>query len=251
MSARLKFTVAYRGASFAGWQSQKHANTIQDHLEKAFARITGKDVRVHGAGRTDAGVHALAQVAHVDLPNEKFGVERWTSALNGVLPPGIRVLRCAIVSSTFHARFAAKGKVYRYRIWAAPAFSPFELDRAWHVCGPLDFETMKMAARSLVGRHDFAAFAANRGSRQPDSMRTIRSVKLRRSGPLITIEFDGDGFLYRMVRLMVGAIVHCGLGKSKVGDIRARLASPGTGRVGFAAPAGGLFLVRVRVLRLL
>ena len=113
MSARLRFTVAYDGTLFAGWQSQTHANTIQDELEKAFEEITRGKLRVHGAGRTDAGVHALAQVGHADLPNEKFSAARWVSALNAVLPLGIRVSRCAFVASTFHARFSAKGKVYR------------------------------------------------------------------------------------------------------------------------------------------
>jgi tRNA pseudouridine38-40 synthase len=246
MSARLKFTLAYDGVSFAGWQSQKHTNTIQDQLEKAFEQIAGKNLRVHGAGRTDAGVHALAQVAHVDLPNEKFSAARWTSALNAVLPSGIRVSRCAFVASTFHARFSAKGKVYRYRIWTAPVFSPFELNRAWHVRGPLDFETTVAAAQSFVGTHDFAAFAANRGRLEPNTVRTIRSVKVRRIGPLITIDFDGGGFLYKMVRLMVGAIVRCGSGKSDLGEIQASLISPRISRLGFAAPAEGLFLVRVR-----
>lgn len=246
MSARLKFTVAYDGASFAGWQSQTHTNTIQDQLERALEQIMGEKLRVHGAGRTDAGVHALAQVAHTDLPNEKFPAARWTSALNAVLPCGIRVSRCVFVASTFHARFSAKGKVYRYRIWTAPVFSPFEINRAWHVRAPLDFKTTVAAARSFIGTHDFAAFAANRGRVEETTVRTIRSAKIRRAGPLITIEFDGDGFLYRMVRLMVGAIVRCASGKSNVSDIQANLISPRTSRLGFAAPAEGLFLVRVR-----
>jgi len=245
MSARLKFTVAYDGVSFAGWQSQKHTNTIQDHLEKAFEKIAGKNFRVHGAGRTDAGVHALAQVAHIDLPNEKFPATRWTSALNAILPPEIRISRCAFVSSTFHARFSAKGKIYRYRIWTGPVFSPFERNRAWYVRAPLDFKTIVTAAQSFTGTHDFAAFAANRGRVEPDTLRTIRSANARRTGSLIAIDFDGDGFLYKMVRLMVGAIVHCASGKSTVSEIKASLIAPRS-RLGFAAPAEGLFLVRVR-----
>ena len=246
MSARLRFTVAYDGTLFAGWQSQTHTNTIQDQLEKAFEKIAGGKLRVHGAGRTDAGVHALAQIAHADLPNEKFSAARWVSALNAVLPPGIRVSRCAFVASTFHARFSAKGKVYRYRIWTAPVLSPFELNRAWHVRAPLDRKIMMTAAQTFVGTHNFAAFAANRGRLEASTVRTIRTAKVRRTGPLITIDFDGDGFLYRMVRLMVGAIVPCASGKSNLSEVRAALISPGTSRLGFAAPAEGLFLVRVR-----
>ena len=246
MSARLKFTIAYDGGTFAGWQSQKHTNTIQDQLEKAFEQITGKSLRVHGAGRTDAGVHALAQVAHVDLPNEKFSATRWTSALNAVLPPQIRVSRSIFVTSNFHARFSAKGKVYRYRIWNDPVLAPLELGRAWHLREPLATEAATASARLFVGTHDFAAFSANRGNRAETTVRTIRSVKLRRAGSLITIEFDGDGFLYKMVRLMVGAIVRAASGKRSVEDIRNSLVSPGVARVGFAAPAYGLYLVRVR-----
>src|SRR5215813_4837385 len=120
MSRRLKLILAYDGAPFPGWQSQSHRNTVQDHLERAFERVTGGAVRLHGAGRTDAGVHALAQCTHVDLANKFLPRQRWVKALNALLPPGIRVLRCRYVSNDFHARLLAKGKIYRYRIWNAP-----------------------------------------------------------------------------------------------------------------------------------
>src|SRR4029453_3474190 len=114
MSRRLKLIVAYNGTPFAGWQSQSHRNTIQDHLERAFERVLGKPVRVHGAGRTDAGVHALAQCAHADLPNDRLSGAYWIEALNALLPLTIRVLRCQYVSNDFHARLSAKGKIYCY-----------------------------------------------------------------------------------------------------------------------------------------
>src|SRR5881394_3446198 len=129
MGSRLKLIVSYDGASFSGWQSQTNRNTIQDHLESALQRICSKPVRIHGAGRTDAGVHALAQCAHVDLLDERFSAARWTEVLNALLPPAIRVLRCRYVSKDFHARLSAKGKIYRYRIWSAPVLPPFE-----HAC---------------------------------------------------------------------------------------------------------------------
>src|SRR5438876_11798083 len=141
MSRRLKMIIAYDGVPFSGWQSQSHRNTIQDHLERAFERVTGKLVRVHGAGRTDAGVHALAQCAHVDLPSRRYEPGRWVSALNGILPSTIRVMKCRFVSDAFHARFSAKGKTYRYRIWNAAVLPPFERDRAWHGANPLDFDS--------------------------------------------------------------------------------------------------------------
>src|SRR6188472_728200 len=126
MPHRLRFTVAYDGATFAGWQSQANGNTIQDRLEAAFATFARKPARVHGAGRTDAGVHALAQSAHVDLPSAAIPAWQWVEALNGALPPTIRVMACRWVSPKFHARFSATGKVYRYRIWNGAVLPPLE-----------------------------------------------------------------------------------------------------------------------------
>ncbi|MDQ6807966.1 MAG: tRNA pseudouridine(38-40) synthase TruA [Verrucomicrobiota bacterium] len=245
---RLRFIVAYDGSQFAGWQSQANGNAIQDHLERAFASICGTEVRVHGAGRTDSGVHALAQSAHVDLPSRRFTAERWVSAANAGLPPAIRVLNCRYVPDSFHARFSARGKVYRYRIWNDRVLPPFESGRAWHVASPLDYDAMTAAARLFAGEHDFAGFAANRGSAVETTVRIISSVRISLAGRAITMQFDGNGFLYKMVRLIVGAIVQAGLGKSSVAEILARL-RPGGGRSKggrFVAPAGGLILVRVR-----
>jgi tRNA pseudouridine38-40 synthase len=245
MSRRLKLIIAYDGAPFAGWQSQSHRNTVQDHLERAFERVTGGAVRIHGAGRTDAGVHALAQCAHIDvlkfLPSD-----RWIKALNALLPSAIRVLRCRCASQDFHARLSAKGKIYRYRIWNAPVLPPFEYRRVWHVPQPLDLKVMKSAAKYFVGTHDFAAFAAKRGKPEPSTIRTINSVRVHLKGPCVTIEFDGDGFLYKMVRLLVGALVKCTLGKMRIEEITSRLHSGKVGSARFAAPAEGLYLVRVR-----
>jgi len=259
MSRRLKLIVAYDGAPFAGWQSQSHRNTVQDHLECAFERITGGVVRVHGAGRTDAGVHAFAQCAHVDLSNKFLPADRWIEALNALLPSAIRVLRCRYVSKDFHARLSAKAKIYRYRIWTAPILPPFEDRRAWHIAQPLDLNILKSAAKHFVGTHDFAAFAANRGKSgrrgdtdssrgeaEPSRIRTINSVRVRKKGPCITIEFDGNGFLYKMVRLMVGALMKCALGEMRIEEIKSRLHSSKLGSARFAAPAEGLYLVRVR-----
>jgi len=245
MPPRLKLIVAYDGAPFAGWQSQSHRNTVQDYLERAFERVTGRAERIHGAGRTDAGVHALAQCAHLDVL--KFlPADRWIKALNALLPPGIRVLRCRYVSQDFHSRLSAKGKIYRYRIWTAPILPPFAYSRAWHIARPLDLKILKSAAKHFVGTHDFAGFAANRGKPERTTVRTINSVRVRKKGPCVTIEFDGDGFLYKMVRLMVGALVKCALGKMRIEEIISRLYSGKVGFGRFVAPAEGLYLVRVR-----
>lgn len=246
MSRRLKLIIAYDGTPFAGWQSQSHRNTIQDHVERAFERVLGKAVRVHGAGRTDSGVHALAQCAHVDLPNDRLSTPRWIQALNASLPPAIRVLRCRYVSNDFHARISAKGKIYRYRIWLAPVLPPFEYRRAWHITGPIDPNVLEKAAKHFIGTHDFAAFAANRGKPEENTIRTIHSVRVRQKGPCVTIEFDGNGFLYKMVRLIVGALVKYALGRMPIGDLTTRLHSGQAGQARFAAPAEGLCLVRVR-----
>jgi tRNA pseudouridine38-40 synthase len=245
MARRLKLILAYDGTPFAGWQSQSHRNTIQDQLERAVQRVNGKPVRVHGAGRTDAGVHALAQCANVDV-TRVLPAARWTQALNALLPPAIRVLRCRYVSTDFHARLSAKGKTYRYRIWNAAVLPPFEYRRAWHVPNPLDLRALKSAAKHFVGTHDFAAFAANRGKVEESTVRTIYSVRIRQKGSCIAVEFDGEGFLYKMVRLIVGSLVKCALGKMRIEDIVVRLKSPQSGHVRFTAPAEGLFLVRVR-----
>jgi tRNA pseudouridine38-40 synthase len=246
MSRRLKLLIAYDGTPFAGWQSQSHRNTIQDRVERAFERVLGKHVRVHGAGRTDSGVHALAQCAHVDLHNDRLPAARWTEALNALLPPTIRLLRCQYVSNDFHARLSAKGKIYRYRIWSAPVLPPFEYHRAWHLSRPINLKILNRTAKQFVGTHDFAGFAANRGKREKSTIRTIYSVRVRHEGPCVTIDFDGDGFLYKMVRLIVGSLAKCALGKIPIEDVTARLDSGQIGSARFAAPAEGLFLVRVR-----
>jgi tRNA pseudouridine38-40 synthase len=248
MPQRLKFIVAYDGTPFAGWQSQRSGNTIQDHLERAFASVAGEPVRVHGAGRTDAGVHALAQCAHVELPRRSLAANRWPAALNASLPQTIRVLRSSYAPATFHARFSAKGKVYRYRVWNDATLPPLELNRAWHVYTPVDLESLQTAAQIFVGRHDFASFAANRGKPGESTVRTIDAVRVRRTGRCIAIEVSGDGFLYKMVRLIIGALIRTATGRLELAELRQRLSSPAqtSSSMRFLAPAAGLFLVRVR-----
>ncbi len=245
MSQRLKLIVAYDGSAFAGWQSQVHRKTVQDQLERAIHRISGAHVRVHGAGRTDAGVHALAQCAHVDLPDRRMDGARWVMALNAVLPATIRILRGRYVSQNFHARFSAKGKTYRYRIWAGPILSPLDLNRAWHVKPPLDIHLLGAAGERFVGNHDFAAYAANRGKHEENTVRTIRSVRVRGRGPNLSIEISGDGFLYKMVRLIVGAMVRVAFRKATLAEIDANLRTGSFKGARLAAPAEGLYLVRV------
>lgn len=250
MPQRLKFIVAYDGAPFAGWQSQACGNAVQDHLERAFAAVTGSEVRVQGAGRTDAGVHALAQCAHVDLPERSLRVLQWPLALNAQLLPTIRVLRCAYVRPGFHARFSAVGKAYRYRIWNHSILPPLELGRAWHVSKPIDSVSLRTATKLFVGRHDFAAYAANRGKPEQSTVRTIEGVRVHQGRHIIEIEFSGDGFLYKMVRLMVGALVRCATGRISANEIQKHLqhlrGGDSKSLPRLVAPAHGLTLIRVR-----
>jgi tRNA pseudouridine38-40 synthase len=244
----LKLTIAYDGTGLVGWQRQPMGTSVQALLEDALAPLDGAPVRITGAGRTDAGVHALGQVASVVL-------QRTTSpdvvvrAMNNRLPPGVRVLSAAEVPAPFHARFDAVSKTYRYRIWNVPILDPFERRYVWHIPGPsLDVEAMDDAARRLEGRHDFAAFEAT-GSDRESTVRTLFSSRVTRAtgagGALLTCEVRGDGFLRHMMRSMVGTLVEIGRGRHPPSWIDDLLQSRDRHRSGLSEQAAGLFLVRV------
>ena len=238
--------VAYDGGSFAGWQSQAHKNTVQDHLEEAVHSITREKVTVHGSGRTDTGVHALGQCAHLDLTTGKWSAPTLSKALNAVLPPAIRVLSCRAATQDFHARFSVKAKVYRYRIWNSAVLLPLEVGRAWHIARPLDLVKLRSALEAFEGRHDFAGFSAKSGRKIEDTARTILRISLRRRGHEIAIEVEGDGFLYKMVRLIVGTSILHSEGKVALTGLRADLKQGRAHGRRLVAPAGGLYLARVR-----
>jgi tRNA pseudouridine38-40 synthase len=242
---RIRLRLAYEGKAFQGWQSQPEGHAVQDHLEAAFQRLCGHRIVVHGSGRTDAGVHALGQVAHVDVPPRPVPPERWKHALNAFLPDQIRVLSTARVSARFHARFSASGKVYLYRVWNDSSLHPMEVGRAWHLPGRIDGALLEQAARSLEGTHNFAAFAANRGVPVESTVRTVHRIGIRRSGALITLSFRGNGFLYRMVRLLTGSLMRCAQGRASLDWLRELLEGGGARKTSFSAPAEGLYLKRV------
>ena len=252
MTRRLKLTIAYDGRPFCGWQSQAGKGSVQDALEAALATLNGGErIALHGSGRTDAGVHALTQAAHADVPTERLSTPgQWIAALNAHLPPEIRVMRCQWAKADFHARFDAKGKRYVYRIWNGPVLPPLELGRAWHVFHPLDMARLHAAAEILKGKHDFGGFAANRGVPCPDTVRTIQRIDIKgRPGGLISLTFKGDGFLYKMVRLLAGSMVRVAQGKAELEWLASLLEPPQPGsprlKTSFAAPAEGLYLARV------
>ena len=243
---RLKLTVAYDGRPFSGWQSQPNQNAIQDHLERAFSQIASAPIKLHGAGRTDSGVHALGQVAHVDVPRGKLNPVTWMAAANAHLPAEIRVIRCQPTQADFHAQYSAVGKVYRYRIWNAPVFHPLEVGRAWHVPQPLDFDILRASSDRLTGTHDYASFAANRGKAAETTTRTIHQIRIQHRKEFLALEFHGNGFLYRMVRMLTGTIIRVASQKADLSWIVELLANPGKSKTNCTAPAGGLYLVRVK-----
>lgn len=242
----LKLTLQYDGTEYVGWQRQETGVSIQSLLEQALEPFSGRPVTVHGAGRTDAGVHALAQVASVSL-GSALDVPTLARALNAVLPPDVRVLAIEEADSGFHARFSATGKVYEYRIVNAPIVSAFLHRYAWHILPPLDLDAMREAAATLVGTHDFAAFQGA-GSAVATTERTIRAIEWQDGGgydlPLV-IRLEGDGFLRHMVRNIVGTLAEVGFGRWPSSRAAEILASRDRTQAGATAPARGLFLARV------
>ncbi len=242
---RVQLFIAYDGTPFDGWQSQRSGNGVQDHLEKAASKIIGEKTAVHGAGRTDAGVHALAQSAHLDLPLHSVPLAQWPLALNAHLPREIRITHLRARPANFHARFCATSKLYRYRLFNADCLNPLEINRAWHVPKDLDLVLMQKAAALFVGRHDFRAFCANRGWKESSTVREIWKVSVRRKGPIITLEFHGEGFLYKMVRMLTANIIRVAQEKSSLAEIERFLHDPLSPKSSPSTPAEGLYLVRV------
>lgn len=254
---RLRLRLAYDGAPWRGWQSMPGGRTVQDELNAAFQNVTGTPVRTQGSGRTDAGVHALAQVAHADVPDSvSLPPSDWINALNRHLPPSIRVLDVSQPAPDFHARFDATGKIYRYRIWRPRVLSPFESGRAWHVYGRLDLDLLLTGAKALTGTHDFARLSAFRGGEKEiaqrddpaTTTRTLRRIEvLETPTDVLEIEFEGDGFLYKMARLLTGSLIQVARGRASLDWLQDLIDNPRANpKSHHAAPADGLYLVEVR-----
>jgi tRNA pseudouridine38-40 synthase len=240
----IKLVVQYDGSDYVGWQRQGKGESVQGLIEQALAKIDGVPVTLHGAGRTDAGVHAVGQVAsaRIDSPLED---RRLARALNAHLPEAIRVTELTTVPDDFHARFSATAKTYEYRIWNGRTVPPFIRQYAWHIIEPLNVPLMQEASRAIPGEHDFAAFRSAR-SLNHTTFREITSAGWRPAdAQTLVFEIAGKGFLRYMVRSLVGTVVEIGRGQRSVEDIARLLAAPDRSQAGRTAPARGLFLMKV------
>jgi tRNA pseudouridine38-40 synthase len=244
---KFKLTIAYDGTGYEGWQVQKIGTGVQEKVEAALAKLFPSNPRVHSSSRTDTGVHALGMIAHFEAPNAECRMtpRKLALAINAHLPEDIRVLAAARAPKAFHARFHAMGKQYRYFVWNHPAMNPLLRHTAWHVTRPLDLKAMRAAAPLFVGKHDFQSFAANPGYQKKSTVRTLTRCELRRKGPLLTFVIEGDGFLYKMCRGIVGTVVQAGLGKFPVSEIKTMLDKRDRRAAGVTAPAQGLVLWKV------
>jgi tRNA pseudouridine38-40 synthase len=244
---KFKLTIAYDGTGYEGWQVQKTGTGVQEKVEAALAKLFPSQPRVHSSSRTDTGVHALGMVAHFEIPRAECRMtgRKLALALNAWLPEDIRVLAAARARKDFHARFDAAGKQYRYCVWNHAAMNPLVRHTAWHVPRSLDLRAMRAAAPLLVGKHDFQSFAANPGYAKASTVRTLARCELQRRGPLLTFIIEGDGFLYKMCRGIVGTLVQVGQGKFPAEEVRRMLEKKDRRVAGMTAPAHGLVLWKV------
>jgi len=239
-----KIIVEYDGTDFVGWQRQKNGLAIQQALEEAVQKVTGEKVHVQGAGRTDSGVHAVGQVANFRT-GSRIPPQRLLHAINAHLPDEIVVKSIRRVGPDFHAQFNARSKVYRYTILNSKIRSPLARRYCWQVKQELDIRKMRAAVRCLEGRHDFSAFETE-SWRKSNSIRRVKRVEIRRRGEYIYVTIEATGFLYNMVRAIVGTAVDVGRGRLSVADMKRILESRDRKQAGPTAPARGLCLVEVK-----
>ena len=239
-----KLVLQYDGTKLNGWQKQGNTdNTIQGKLEAILEKMYGEYVEIHGSGRTDAGVHALGQVANFHA-SEQFSTEEIQNTLNEYLSKDIRVLDVETVDERFHARLTAKGKTYEYRIDNGKIANVFQRKYTMREENPLDLTAMKNAAAYLLGTHDFKTFCANKKMKK-STVRTITAVEIKENDGIVSIRYTGNGFLYNMVRILTGTLIEVGRGKRAPEDVKEIINAQDRGAAGFTAPAQGLFLVEV------
>lgn len=244
---KLKLTIAYDGTAYQGWQVQKTGMGVQQKVEESLAKLFPSVKRIMSSSRTDTGVHALGMVADVEIPKAEFRMtlHKLPLAVNSYLPEDIRIVAAQRVPLSFHARFHASGKQYRYSVWNHTAMNPLLRTQAWHVPVKLDVKAMRVAAKHLVGKHDFRSFAANHSYKIEDTVRTMTRCDIKRAGPLLTVIIEGDGFLYKMCRGIAGTLVQLGRGKFSEAELKQMLAAKDRRVAGMTAPAHGLVLWKV------
>jgi tRNA pseudouridine38-40 synthase len=244
---KFKLTIAYDGTGYEGWQVQKTGTGVQEKVETALAKLFPGRPRLHSASRTDTGVHALGMAAHFEVPAAgfKMSASKLVLALNAWLPEDIRVVSAERVPKSFHARFQAAGKQYRYFVWNHMAMNPLIRHTAWQVPRPLNLKAMRAAAPLFVGRRDFKSFAASRNYEMKSTVRRLTRCDIKKSGRQLTFIIEGDGFLYKMCRGIVGTLVQVGLGKFPPDEIGRMLTKKDRRVAGMTAPAHGLTLWKV------
>ena len=244
---KLKLTIAYDGFQYKGWQVQKSGITVQQKIEEALQKLFPSVDRVHSSSRTDTGVHARGMVAHVEIEKDEYriGELKLRLALNAFLPDDVSVLEVKRVPANFHARFDATGKQYRYMIWNHPVSNPLRRHTSWHVSRNLDLADMQKAAKYFIGSHDFSAFAVKREYEMRSTVRVVTNCKFYKKDSMLTCVIEGEGFLYKMCRGIVGTLIDVGTGKLKPIDIQNILKSCDRSKAGMTAPAHGLILWKV------
>lgn len=241
-----KLTIAYDGTAYCGWQVQPNGITVQEILQKKISIITRIPVSLIGSGRTDAGVHALGQIANFHSPLIP-DLYRFHGSLNSLLPPDIRILNAEEATNTFHAQYSATGKIYHYHLHLNRVMNPFKRCYSYHIKQKIDLNQLKEAAQLFVGTHDFTSFANERhlGSAARNPIRTLFRLDIKEEEGGIRLEFEGDGFLYKMVRNITGTLIETASGKYSKDDIRLMFQVKDRKAAGQAAPPQGLFLVKV------
>ena len=240
---RVLLTVEYKGTAYCGWQRQKNALSVQEVLAKAYFDLTGEKVTMHGSGRTDAGVHALAQRVHFDTL-AAIPPDRIPFALNPLLPCDVKVTEARQVPEDFNARFDVKRKTYIYKFYVSPHESPLLYDYAAHLVTPPDMEKMKECADRIVGEHDFKPFQAT-GGHVKSTVRTVYSIDIEQKGKEYSIKVEGNGFLYNMVRIIAGTIYWCGIGKIPPSNVDEAFRTGDRKLLGKTLEAKGLYLAKV------
>jgi tRNA pseudouridine38-40 synthase len=239
-----KLTLEYDGTDFGGFQSQKNARTVQDVLEEALEKIFKRKIKVIGASRTDSGVHAEAQTAHFKA-EDRIPLRNLQLALNSNLPEDVVVTKIEKVPANFHARYSAKGKLYCYTVKLSSTPSPLERRRVYTFFYPADLSLIKKAARLLVGRHDFKSFQAKASEKEMSTVRQIKRLQIQRKGEYLIFDVEGNGFLYNMVRNIVGSLLEVGRGHMSLAEFKKAFQARDRRLMGPTAPAHGLTLKQV------